>query len=455
MQQAQPKLLTRQVFSMLFLIALSSVLVTLGTLGALTKNIDELVASDTTERLSIVLTEWENSLALAVEDYAFWTRAYEILSNGETESINEDLGTGATESDLFDWLVILDASGKVMHSYNFLEITKFEEALGDAKSSRLLSLLSKHDPLEYHTVSGTLVFEKKLSLFSAARVTPDDMIDVEASSLPVLIGGISINAARLKKLEKSITAKKIETHFVPTSTEISLSFFSASDDTSYIHASPKTPGSEFRKNKGPLFLVFCALVLVISLWIALYFKELFGKLEKAIDLACTDQLTGLSSRYGLISFTRSEFFQSALKCGQVAIVNIDINEFKKLNDRHGHMAGDLALQMTAERLQQALGSGGFVARMGGDEFLCILVDQNPEKTAQKVVNEIRLRFREPFDLNTCTSTLELSIGIAVSEGDDNFVDLSKLADRAMYNSKPVSQASSILPSNGIVKTQAF
>jgi diguanylate cyclase (GGDEF)-like protein len=118
----------------------------------------------------------------------------------------------------------------------------------------------------------------------------------------------------------------------------------------------------------------------------------------------------------------------------VAVLYIDLDHFKPVNDQHGHAAGDLLLRLAADRMAALLRPGDGLARLGGDEFVAVL------STADvAVVGEVAARasaaLRAPFDLDGTTVCVSASIGTAVSVEAATLDELLRRADAAMYAAK--------------------
>lgn len=152
--------------------------------------------------------------------------------------------------------------------------------------------------------------------------------------------------------------------------------------------------------------------------------------------ASTDHLTGLANRRTLTEAGRHRFEMSRIRGERVAIALIDVDAFKSINDRYGHEAGDLALQHVAASLQAETGPSDLLARTGGEEFVAVLTQTEPEQ-AQLAAERLRLAVqRHPFSLRGLRLPLTVSVGIAVSqEGDADFDSLLRRADQAMYTAK--------------------
>ncbi len=124
---------------------------------------------------------------------------------------------------------------------------------------------------------------------------------------------------------------------------------------------------------------------------------------------------------------------------------IDLDDFKNINDTHGHAAGDQLLQAIASRLKGAMRADDTVSRHGGDEFLYLLLDLKHEADAARVAEKIRKKISEPCALTVdgivISAVVRPSIGIAIFPRDGQSGDaLTESADSAMYRAKYGSQA---------------
>ena len=158
--------------------------------------------------------------------------------------------------------------------------------------------------------------------------------------------------------------------------------------------------------------------------------------EKIHHLAHHDPLTGLANRITLD--LRLEQLLAISRRNQViaAVMFIDIDHFKKINDSQGHQIGDLFLREVAKRLQESVRNADTIARFGGDEFIVVLAEQDTADHVTMVANRIVIALSMPYLLAGLTLHSGASVGIALFPSDGEDVNtLLRNADTAMYAAK--------------------
>jgi len=150
-----------------------------------------------------------------------------------------------------------------------------------------------------------------------------------------------------------------------------------------------------------------------------------------------DELTGLANRRLFSERARAALATSALRNSGCAIVVIDLDRFKQVNDRFGHLAGDEVLQEMARRLQRVVRPQDTVARYGGDEFALLIPDAGTRRDIEAIAGRIIEELARPVSIGGCIEEcLSASVGIALAwEQGREPTWLLSLADRAMYEAK--------------------
>ncbi|HEY3312251.1 MAG TPA: GGDEF domain-containing response regulator [Anaerolineales bacterium] len=167
------------------------------------------------------------------------------------------------------------------------------------------------------------------------------------------------------------------------------------------------------------------------------------RFERRLEyLATHDDLTGLPNRqlfnYTLgLALERARREQHAGKdSGQVAVMLLDLDNFKQVNDSVGHMQGDKLLQSVAARLQGCMRKSDTVARMGGDEFTLVIENIECPEDCDATAKKVLAALAEPFILEGASLLTSASLGISLYPADgDNPDSLLQFADIAMYRAK--------------------
>lgn len=182
----------------------------------------------------------------------------------------------------------------------------------------------------------------------------------------------------------------------------------------------------------PDCLRFLAYALVYQGVIFTCYESLFWELKESVLI---DELTGLYNRQGLMEFAKKEMARAEREGRFIGVLMMDLDRFKYINDRHGHLAGDRIIQQFADLLKDSIRETDILCRLGGDEFIVLLSTEEPN------YNLIRDRILEAVEEwkaeNKLAAKIGVSIGIGIKEPGNRMrlEDIIKEADLYMYREK--------------------
>jgi diguanylate cyclase len=160
------------------------------------------------------------------------------------------------------------------------------------------------------------------------------------------------------------------------------------------------------------------------------------KVEEAQQIALQDALTGLPNRLSFEQRLDHGLVQAKRHGRRLAVLFIDIDKFKSINDSYGHDLGDQVLLMVANRLKAFVRDEDMVSRWGGDEFVCLLLEVRQDADMARLAERMINRIAEACRFNGPTLSITASIGIAIYPTAGETADiLFKNADTAMYKAK--------------------
>ena len=173
--------------------------------------------------------------------------------------------------------------------------------------------------------------------------------------------------------------------------------------------------------------------------VALQNRQLIQELQDVhVELrhqATHDSLTTLPNRANFLERLTTGLAEAPDLLGRHAVLFLDLNGFKAINDSLGHDAGDRLLKIVGQRLVETVGDAGFVARLGGDEFTVLLEPLADEHDAFAIASKIHRSLVEPMQLDTLSVKVGASIGIAFADDDLDESEVLRRADAAMYAAK--------------------
>lgn len=191
-------------------------------------------------------------------------------------------------------------------------------------------------------------------------------------------------------------------------------------------------------------------------------QQLIGRLEdehrRSSHAAATDHLSGLHNRRQFVEVAGLALTRQRGKRRLMAILFIDMDRFKSINDSLGHKIGDLLLQAVAGRIQRLLEPGDEASRFGGDEFVVLLAGERSEEQINAWVHKLVQKLTATYALDGQEVNTSPSVGVSICPRDGQDIDsLIRTADAAMYSAKQAGRAQYRFfdPSLNLVDIQAF
>lgn len=201
-------------------------------------------------------------------------------------------------------------------------------------------------------------------------------------------------------------------------------------------------------NGANALLYIGVLMYMVGLSFALIAACYLKSHQSVLQLASEDPLTALPNRRSIDETLKRQFSTSVRQKKPFAVVMLDLNKFKRVNDTFGHAVGDALLLEVARRLRGFVRDSDYVGRLGGDEFLLILADVVDDSSACAAADRLRAHMNGPVRLKGNSLSIEISQGLALWPKDADSLDgLLRVADQRMYQDKPApdSRETQLLP----------
>jgi len=203
---------------------------------------------------------------------------------------------------------------------------------------------------------------------------------------------------------------------------------------------PIRPGAQMLSETKPIIAFATLFVIIIITLLILRLKNSTSSLEAekaaAHHLAYHDKLTGLGNRALFEKSLSEAIIRTSSENSKLAMLILDLDMFKQVNDTLGHQAGDELICEVAKRLQPLVRTSDVITRLGGDEFAIIATEFSCTKDIKTMCNRMVKSIRQPFELKAGQAFVGVSIGVSVCENKkDNAEELVRKADIALYEAK--------------------
>ncbi|MCO5731821.1 bifunctional diguanylate cyclase/phosphodiesterase [Rhizobium sp. SSA_523] len=405
---------------------------------------NELDESRSREAVSGALFTFREQLSATLHDYAAWDDAADnAYRTRDVSWLDRNFGDTTAENSLFDVSVILDHSGRPVSAYS--EGKKLTASLEGYVTPDVWTLFdsvrsgSGKDSME---AAGFVTTSKGIAAVAVGliRLRSDERAAALAESRYVIFFR-HLSEVTISRLSKAYVLSGLV--LLPTS-ELASHLVPILSPTDRVIAGlswlPRSPGDASLAQVRPL--VWCA-VAMIAIYMLLLFvsgNQALARLSAdetaALKLAMTDRLSGLANRAGLFAGLSDLVERARTERKDVALLYLDLDGFKEVNDAYGHATGDVLIRSVSAGLRVLAGPDRVLARLGGDEFAIAFVGHDVHKAAAELCEAILDFLGEPFTMGERVAVIGCSIGLSVTKkGVVPSEELIRRADMAMYCSK--------------------
>jgi diguanylate cyclase (GGDEF)-like protein len=384
-------------------------------------------------------------------DYSWWEEAYDAYVRGDGNWIDANVGTGITDTRIADMLAIISPEGKVDYQWIIDDAPdKVEDVLTPGVIAEIRKAASDLPVGNYAAKTGYIGAPSVPMMIAYQHLTPVSKADsIKATDLPIVVFGQYLSAQRMHDLGTSFLIDDL--HFVATDTvpddQVAVADLNGRM-LGRFEWTPPTPGySLLRSVLGPIvaaLAIFCIVALATAFRARKMAIALADSEKEAVIAARTDGMTGLMNRTGFTELIDSARYQEACAEGHFAIVYLDINGFKAVNDSIGHHGGDELVAALAERVTAVLPPDTVFARIGGDEFAVVMIGRSARDTAAGAASAIVHSLDQPFTVYGFEFHVTASVGYAVAGGTGlTPSEVVRRADLAMYQAKNAAEREAV------------
>jgi diguanylate cyclase (GGDEF)-like protein len=200
------------------------------------------------------------------------------------------------------------------------------------------------------------------------------------------------------------------------------------------------PGTQMMRRINPFLMLAALMIAAVVIAVTVFTRQMTRRLArseaKAVHTSRHDALSGLPNRPRFHALLTDTLAESSVNGTNTAVVYIDLDHFKDINDTLGHSAGDKVIVAVAQRLRRVIPQSGIVARISGDEFAMVLPDCEDDEWLEYILDQVQDEIGRPIMIGRRELFASLSMGAAVAPRDGNDPDdLLRKADIALYDAK--------------------
>lgn len=386
----------------------------------------------------------QEQVSLIASDYHNWTDVFLNAQNLDYERLASNYGITAERGDVFQYAELFD--GPFSESISWRAGRGLVPQAGfveDFTRAALRDSVRTLDVAERQTVDYFEVRDDRLVMFSSSRLLPEDsglLTTLDLQEQAVALIGKNLSEERLANIGAGFAMSNLRVVEDPQRNgTVSLPAIGVQGEpVAWLEWYPPTPGTILFWKMAPIMALICLLLAVMLYLGARLLRDrattLIDQEAVSFEQARTDALTKLPNRFALHEHLASISADGTLNC---AIIAIDFNSFKKINDNVGHNGGDQFLETFAARLFLLTDSQTIAARLGGDEFVLVISSTGPvEQTITQKCARLNDLARDQISCNGAQFDVMFAKGVAMMHSSElNEEELLRRADRALYSAK--------------------
>ncbi|WP_339743780.1 EAL domain-containing protein [uncultured Maricaulis sp.] len=378
-------------------------------------------------------------------DYGWWDAAVDYFEAGETDALEASMAEPLQDHSGFDFVILSnEAEGRIYGWHRASGLTIRDDILSPDEMGVIRQELAGEYGQGKYLGSHFVSMDDRSYIASITVLGEyEDRSATDPLHDTLLIIGTEMDDAFFMTLEEHYLVHNIQ-FFPPTVAPINGAVpvrDRSGHQVGQLIWRSSLPGIETLRVALIPLIAYILAFLAASQVIGRHARRLARNAEenerRARLAASTDSLSGLPNRHGFTHFIDSEAAKSAASGGQAAVIYIDLNGFKAVNDKAGHQAGDAVIVEVAQRFRAVLPPRAYIARMGGDEFAAILIDPDDARDVLDIARTLLDSLQTPIDCDGRLFDIGAAIGVSESSADatKTFLALVDEADLAMYRAK--------------------
>lgn len=402
-------------------------------------------ASEESERLMHGrLQTLQKQVSLIASDYHNWTDIFRYAQALDYESLASNYGITAERGDIFQYAELYDGPfPKPVSWQEGAGLVPQDGFIDELTKTALRDVVAHLDYAERQTFDYFDLRDGQLVMFSSSYLLPEDpelLVELIPGAQAIALIGKVLSEERLTNIETEFSVTNLQIKDEQKNSNVSslplIGIFEK--PIAWLEWHPPTPGTVVFQKMAPIMaivsLTFAVLFYSGARLLRTRATRLIAKEAVSFEQARTDALTGIPNRFALF-----EHFESITKNGTLncALLIMDLDAFKQVNDTVGHIGGDLYLKALASRLVKLSDDETFVARLGGDEFVIVISSKmSLEQTIKRKVSDLEEISHEQISCKGFIFEVMAAKGAAMLPACEFcYNELLRRADIALYAAK--------------------